>query len=202
MFGLRDLFFGNSAAAQLEEMNHLGEAFTDLARAGDGERAIHKFIQLANCQPTWTQFHFDVMDHVVRRELLANVLHGPLQSAVREDPSNSILHYINGLYHQSLGSLDKAVADYQAAIQINPKFAVAYHNLGITYRIQGRLDLAIGAWQKAVELDSRLAEPHLALGIQLRNMGRKKEADKHIRKFLDLANPSLEGYKNSASMLL
>lgn len=202
MFGLRNMLFRNKGEAQLEEMNRLGEAFTDLSRAGNGERAVQKFVQLVNCQPTWTQFHFDAMDYVARKEFLANILHEPLQLAVRDESKNHTLQYINGLYYQSLGNLEKSIEAYLITIQLNKRDAVAYHNLGVAYRLQGRLDLALDAWQKAVEFDSSLAEPHLALGIILQNMGRKKEATTHIRKFIQLANPSLEGYKMSASMLL
>lgn len=202
MFGLRNILFRDKGAAQLEEMNRLGESFTDLARAGNGERAVHQFVQLVNCQPSWTQFHFDVMEHVVRREFLANTLYQPLQSSIRDEPHDRALQYINGLYYQCLGNLEKSITAYLVMIQLNKRDAVAYHNLGIAYRSQGRTDLALDAWQKAVGFEPDLAEPHLALGVMLQNMGRKKEAVAHIKKFMQLANPSLEGYKRSASMLL
>lgn len=202
MFGLRNILFRNKETAQLEEMNRLGESFTDLARAGNGERAVHQFVQLVNCQPSWTQFHFDVMEHVVRREFLANVLHQPLQFALRDEPHDRTLQYSAGLYYQSLGNLEKAIAAYLVMLQLNKRDGVAYHNLGVAYRLQGNANAALDAWQKAVAFEPGLAEPHLALGIMLQTLGRKKEAVAHIKKFLRLANPSLEGYKRSASMLL
>ena len=85
MFGLSKFLRRTSEAAQQAEMSQIGLEFTNLAEAGEGERAVKKFVQLVACQPTWTQFHFEAMDFVVRKGMLGNTLYDPLQDAAEND---------------------------------------------------------------------------------------------------------------------
>ncbi len=202
MFGLRDKILKTSKAAQYAEMNRIGLEFTELARAGEGERAVRKFMQLVACQPTWTQFHFAAMEFAAKKELLGPTIGNSLQDAIHDEPANGELRFIFGLFCQSIGMLDLAVVNYLEAIQLGKNDAVSYHNLGSAYYVQKKKDQAMEAWETSVKLDPPLAEPHFALGIMLGNLGKKKEAISHLEQFLKLAYPGLEGYVRDAKMQL
>jgi tetratricopeptide (TPR) repeat protein len=189
-----------SKTAQYAEMNQIGSEFTELAGDGEGESAVNKFIELVTCQPTWTQFHFDAMDFVARKGGLANMIINPLKKAAENEPENATLHYILGLFYQSIAHLDVAEEHYLKAIQLRKNNAVAYHNLGTLYYMQGDREGAIKAWETSIKLDAQLAEPHFALALMLGNLGKTRKSIKHFQQFIELAYPGLEGYKQNAAM--
>jgi tetratricopeptide (TPR) repeat protein len=73
------------------------------------------------------------------------------------------------------------------AITLDPEFEEAYYNLGNSLSEQGRTDEALQAFQTAYTLDPHYAGPHREAGMLLLRERRHAEAEKHLRKALELA---------------
>ena len=54
-----------------------------------------------------------------------------------------------------MGTLDKAMEDYDRAIHLNPSDPNAYYNRGLVFDKMGRLDKAIADFRKSCDLGRR-----------------------------------------------
>ena len=64
-----------------------------------------------------------------------------------------------GMFHQSMGEPQKAIAAYTRATAVEPDLAVAWYYLGAIYQAQNQLDAATKAYTQAISLDADMAQP-------------------------------------------
>lgn len=90
-----------------------------------------------------------------------------------------------GIAQLDLSQKDQARESFLAALRIDPSYEEAYYNLGVTFR-EEQPQKAISLFRKAVELDPEYAIAHRELGWALRALDKYQEAEKHIRRSIDL----------------
>lgn len=101
-------------------------------------------------------------------EALAN-----LNSAITNDPTNSVLYFARGTVYENLKDKDNAVTDYKKAIELNPDYYDASFNLGAYYfnsgadKINESNKLPLSATKKydalkaEAKMDFEAAVPHI-----------------------------------------
>lgn len=102
------------------------------------------------------------------------------------------LRPLDGLYHNTLGTVLGTSGDFDAAIralnracELQPDLATAWYNLGVMLIRCVRYDEAVTALQRAVSLDSDNMDARAQLGDMLRTQGRAAESAAEYRKVLD-----------------
>jgi tetratricopeptide (TPR) repeat protein len=99
-----------------------------------------------------------------------------LDRAVKDDPTGGIAHF-------------------QKAIQVFPRYFEAYYNMGAADMRLGRYDDAMKAFQTSIDLSGgQYALPQFGYGYLLCLQGRAGEAEKIIRRGLELDDVSAEGF--------
>ncbi len=78
-------------------------------------------------------------------------------------PTNPLVYNNRGMYLQSLGRTQEALADFDKAIQLDAKFLPSYINRGFTLQEAGNPEAAEAALNQALELDPKLVG---ALGLR------------------------------------
>jgi len=72
-------------------------------------------------------------------------------TAIREDPENSLAQNAAGMAYVCLRQYSLAIPRFAMAIHLRPSFAAAYLNRGTAYSIEGQYELALGDFDWAVE---------------------------------------------------
>jgi tetratricopeptide (TPR) repeat protein len=188
---------GKSAMDKLQEIDRRGSRFTQFLRDNRGDDAISELLGIFQYQPDWTQLHFEIVDYAVKRERLAKPLYEPLYQMIQKKPKDAQLRYMMGLLMQALGDQRAAIAEYEEATRLDPSHAVAWHNLAVAHSSTDPAK-SIELWQTATRLNPRLAEAHFALGAILMRVGKRREAVESFRKFVPLAYPHLEAFRQQA----
>jgi tetratricopeptide (TPR) repeat protein len=80
---------------------------------------------------------------------------GPLTAfeGAIDDCDKAWVYYERGFSRESLGDLEKAIADYTQAIELAPSSGRFCLYRGLTYDRQGNLEAAFADYDKTVELD-------------------------------------------------
>jgi tetratricopeptide (TPR) repeat protein len=112
-----------------------------------------------------------------------------LTQAIQADPDCADAHYNLALAYESLGQIEKVVAEYQEAIRADPDYADAHENLGSIYAQQGMMDEAIAKWQETLEIEPERASAHQNLGMAYAQQGKNDEAIAAFETYLQLAPP-------------
>jgi len=96
-----------------------------------------------------------------------------------------------------------SVAHFQRAINELPSYYEAYHHLGVAYIRMGQLTDAEQALRKSIELsENSYAAPCFDLAALLSNIQRFDEAEKTVRRGLDLDANAWQGHLELARALL
>ena len=61
-----------------------------------------------------------------------------LESAINDDPTNSLYYYFLGYLYDFQEDKDNAITNYQKAIELNPEYYEANYNLAVVYYNKGR----------------------------------------------------------------
>ena len=91
-------------------------------------------------------------------------------------------------YLFTLGSFDKAMADYEKAIALNPLDSEAYNNRGVAFAKIGQLDKAIADFDKAIALNPSLSEAYLNRGRTHLMTNNKESAVSDLKKACTLGS--------------
>ena len=73
--------------------------------------------------------------------------------AIELDPDFASAYYNRGREYDTLGQLEKAIADYGRSLELSPS-ADAYYNRGLAYRNLSDFAAAIADYDRAIALDS------------------------------------------------
>ena len=79
---------------------------------------------------------------------------------------------------------------YYAAIELDEDFVEARANLGCVLYELGDTELALAAWNGALAFHPDYADVHLHLARSLDEQNNRPDAERHWRRFLDLAPES------------
>ncbi len=104
-------------------------------------------------------------------------------------PDHPEAQYLQGVFYQYEGRLDRAEEAYKRAIALDSSFSRAYNALGSVYERTGRLDEAASTIERAVRIQPDADHAYFAMGNTLYQQGRPEEAIEAYRKALAL-NPS------------
>jgi serine/threonine protein kinase/Tfp pilus assembly protein PilF len=123
------------------------------------------------------------------------------QAAVALRSDNAMAHNLLGAVLHKRRAVDEAIAEFQRAITLLPGYTDAHANLGCALAKKGKLDEAIACYHKALALNSEYANAHGGLGLTLMRQGQFGQAEKSLRRCLELprASPPL---RKLASQLL
>ena len=144
------LFFFGLAAAAIA-----GSVFAYWER-GRTQQALETITQ------TGTTLQYDLRTEFRARGLPSDLLGRMLgrlipayDQVIRLDPKNAIVHVSRGTAYNTMGDIERALADFSEAIRLDPKNAIVYANRGAAYSIVGDYDRAIKDYDRAVELDPK-----------------------------------------------
>jgi Tfp pilus assembly protein PilF len=76
-----------------------------------------------------------------------------LDAAIKDDPSNGVLHFRRAVIYKRLGKTDKALADFTEAIRLDPMKSRFYLARARLYHEQNQPDLAQADIKKAQNVD-------------------------------------------------
>jgi len=91
----------------------------------------------------------------------------PIESALRQYPSEFWLHYILGSIGGA-GRADARIGACRAALAIRPGTTAVICNLGSALHDKKEYDAAIAQFKEALQIDSSYAIPHCGMGMVLR----------------------------------
>ncbi|TBR20012.1 tetratricopeptide repeat protein, partial [bacterium] len=121
-------------------------------------------------------------------------------------PKDKDLRLTLGNIHHYMGSIEKAIEEYQTAVELDPKNPILYGLIGSTYVELKLYDKAIEAFKEGVKLAPNIAMMHYELGVTYYDKGLVPEAIKEIKEAVKIdpdyemarnALKSLEGLKDS-----
>jgi tetratricopeptide (TPR) repeat protein len=102
------------------------------------------------------------------------------ERALKQQPTNPLLHFRVGLMWRDLGKWDEAITAFSAAVKHSPDYAEAYRELGIAqnkqYNRAKQPPDGIEALQRAVQLKPDDFDALSSLGGALRRAGKNGEA--------------------------
>ena len=93
--------------------------------------------------------------------------------------------------HAKVQRFAQALAAYQKAGALKPERAEAYIGIGAMLVSQKRYDEAIRLLRGVIEVDRNLAAPYLSLGYAEMMTGQHREAEGHLLRALELAQPAI-----------
>jgi tetratricopeptide (TPR) repeat protein len=108
-----------------------------------------------------------------------------LEKAVAADPKHWKSHNNLALAAIDVGELEMAEAHYRESLAIQPQPAI-YNDLGVVLEREGLVDEAVRAYRQAIALDPKLASAHFNLGAALGRRNELAEAERRLRRALDL----------------
>jgi tetratricopeptide (TPR) repeat protein len=118
-------------------------------------------------------------------------------------PSKAREEYQRGLQSLAKNDLPEALKHFTKACMTYPSFYEAQYHVGVAHLKMGRHEEAMQAFQRAVDLSAgRYAPAELGVGALLYESGNSGEAEKVIRRGLELDDSLPEGYVLLGMVLL
>ncbi|HSM94017.1 MAG TPA: tetratricopeptide repeat protein [Anaeromyxobacteraceae bacterium] len=118
---------------------------------------------------------------------------GLLDEAVKEfrkaidlDPESAHAHDNLATVFAEKKRFREALAEYIAALELDPDAATAHYNLANFLATHG-LDLAVEEYRASLALDPEHPDTHLNLGLTLADRGDAEEAERALRRAVELA---------------
>ena len=99
-----------------------------------------------------------------------------IREAIRVNPQDFNLHFLQGICHDYLAQNADAVACYRACIALRPKFYGAYFNRGLSYLRQNDFRSAIADFDQVVRLHPEFVETYSQRALALQGLNKDREA--------------------------
>jgi Tfp pilus assembly protein PilF len=126
--------------------------------------------------------------------LLFSLIINTEAAALDKRASCALSHYIMAVMYDSLGDIDKAIAEYKKALKIEGQNAVIHLNLAASYIKHNEADKAVAELNTAIGLDPEAVEPHAILALLYSSQGKSQEASREYE--IALQNASKAQPKN------
>ena len=158
----------------------LGQAYLEVGRAGDAQRAFETSLQLMpnNPRQLWR------LGEALRKQSKFEDAIAVYRAALTITPDFAVAHCSLGDTLSRLGKETEAVEHFASAVKADPQLARAYGRLGVAYARQRRFAIALPHLQRYVELEPESPHALSNLGNVLVGMGRPLEATEVLRKAL------------------
>lgn len=108
----------------------------------------------------------------------------------------SDVHYETGRLYDTVGMVDKAIAEIKKAERIDPENKQAHLALGILYAKKNLVDEAIAEIEKAEHIDPKDDKLHHILGILYAKKGLKEKAIRELEKALQINSKNADARKD------
>lgn len=115
-----------------------------------------------------------------------------LKLAIAEHPTFTQAFNELGVQYLKLGKMDEADAAFQGALKIDPESFPALINRGIANVMMKRYGEAVPLLRKALKSHEQSAVGHYFLGQALANLGLFDDAEKELRKSLELGKEEMK----------
>jgi tetratricopeptide (TPR) repeat protein len=122
----------------------------------------------------------------------------PSSPAKQEVPpeQSSRDHFNMGVFKESEGDIEGALAHYREAVLLEPANAIAQYNLGNIYFRLGAFDSAIECYRASLKADSTFSRSYNNIGVAYYKLGRVEDAKEAWRRALK-ADPALESAREN-----
>jgi tetratricopeptide (TPR) repeat protein len=113
------------------------------------------------------------------RQCLADTSPGAIDACtviIASDPRNDGAFVNRGIAYRRLGSIDRAIADYDEAVRLNPRAADAFNNRGNAFRSREQHDRAMRDYDEAIRLNPHYAHAFNNRGIIFLELGDAEHA--------------------------
>jgi len=124
----------------------------------------------------------------------------PAQALDTKEDTQSLSHYILGVYYEDLGDLDQAIQQYKKALEADPQSSLLHLNLASVFIKKNDPVLAIEELKKSVELAPEAVEPHAILALVYAAQGNKDLATQEyalaLKNAANLEPKNIEIYKS------
>jgi tetratricopeptide (TPR) repeat protein len=109
------------------------------------------------------------------------------QATLERNPASWMAHNNLGLWYETHGDHDRALAHYTEALRLRRDYPQAHNNLGLLYEARGDRDAAAAQFQAALAVWKDFVVAHIDLGNLLAKMpGRQDEAVAQLREAVRL----------------
>ena len=108
-----------------------------------------------------------------------------VQEAIRLNPQDHHLHFLQGICHDYLGQHADAVGCYRACIALRPAFFGAYYNRGLSYLRQKNNKAAVPDFDQVVRLKPDFTEAYVQRALAYQGLGKTKQAIDDLTSALD-----------------
>lgn len=177
------LMYGGYAAQQAEMYDEAIACFQTLADNGDANIDAYKsMIYLYRTEKEDMESVLRVVDQgleafpqnsLLTQEKITSLIimereeeaKAELETAINDDPTNSLYYYFLGYLYDSQEDTDNAMEQYKKAIELNPEYYEANYNLGVVYYNEAREIISelnamtLADWEKKeVEYTDRAAK--------------------------------------------
>jgi tetratricopeptide (TPR) repeat protein len=123
-----------------------------------------------------------------------------LERATALDPSSPRVLELSGDVEAARERPDRAARHYAAFTKLDDRSPRVLYKLGLSHVLAGDPAAALDPLTRAIGLDARSAEAHYMLGVALRAMNRTRDAERSLRKALDLAPTLLAAREELAEL--
>jgi tetratricopeptide (TPR) repeat protein len=117
--------------------------------------------------------------------MLGRVIQG-YDQVIRLDPKNAVVYVSRGNAYNTMGDLQRALADFSAAVRLDPKNAIVYATRGAAYNIIGNVDHAIKDYDLAIELDPKNVFAYRARADAYNSKGERDRAIQDYDRAIEL----------------
>lgn len=132
---------------------------------------------------------------------LGNVLWADVDGQVLQTDPRSYWHYLNGLFAQRTGDVDRSLVEFQQAIRYNPKSAAIHDRLAYHYYVEGLEYKSVEELRNSIEIDPQKTEPRMMLAGLLGSQGEYGKAQHEYEEVLRIDPKNVEARYYLAGVL-
>lgn len=108
-----------------------------------------------------------------------------LQHALKLEPNNPVILFVNSSLQTAFGKLDEAVKLDRRAVELDPLNPIAYYNLGLHCYLSGRSEEALTAFDKMIGINPQYPDGHQLIGSVYLVQGKNQLALSEMEKEVD-----------------
>ncbi|MCX5702462.1 MAG: tetratricopeptide repeat protein [Candidatus Omnitrophica bacterium] len=165
--------------------NGLGDCYYSRQNYAQAEEMFKKALEI---NPDNENAFFDLINTYQKQGKFQQV-EEMFKIAIERDPNNEKRYLQLGYFYNTIGIPEQAEAMFKKAIEINPDNQEGYSSLGQVYIAQDKL-------QQAEEILKRMQDEfrYLNSGLIYKVQGRYKEAEKELKKAIEVAVYNFDAY--------
>ena len=175
-------------------LHGLGQLKLEQGEFREAESLIRRAIEV---QPQVAQYHLNLGIVLAAQSRLQESIEA-FREGLRLEPGIASAHTRLADALRQAGRLAEAEPHYREAARLAPRDSGALLNHGTALYVLGRRTEAVESWEQSLEAGGESAQLRFNLGMAYRELGRPEESERHLRRFVAVAPPSLAPQRQTA----